>query len=92
MDTQIVTDRSAEDCRTPFSLLLVRLKAFLSVSYDPLRTRLSNLGWLTNGLLISTVNGITVFGYVGRRSGFEPDTSPGEVSRPCEVKTSQEEK
>jgi hypothetical protein len=41
--------------------------------------------------LNNTVSGITVSGYVGR-PGFEPDTSPSEVSRPWQAKIPQAEK
>jgi hypothetical protein len=41
--------------------------------------------------LNNTVSGITVLGYVGR-SGFQPDTSPSEVSRPWQAKIPQAEK
>jgi hypothetical protein len=47
------------------------------------------LGW--DEALNNTVSGITVLGYVGR-SGFEPDASPSEVSRPWQAKIPQAEK
>ncbi len=41
--------------------------------------------------LYRTANGIAVLGYVGR-SGCNPDASPSEVSKPCQVKIPQREK
>lgn len=91
MERQKVTHRVAEDCGTPFSLLLVRLNAVLSGRCDPSRTPFSNLEWIQSELLINTVNGITVLGMMGR-SGLHPDAPPTEVSQPCKVKIPQREK
>jgi len=51
--------------------------------------RIFRLSW--DEALNNTVNGMTVLGYVGR-SGWHPDATPSEVSKPWKVKTPQREK